>query len=285
MTKLIDAGNAYKSSHFRDNLSIQSLLQDPNSPKPPAVGPKHSSWLLDGDDDDDALESNESKDPRAAYEVPKSIPVVVESADSEEKRYIEICSATEDSPEKSTDDADDVDRNRVSVTSLTLSDKKLEQAPPLRSSTISLGDKYKFADGGLKQSGSYAKLVGNGESVSSLSDWRRVKRMASGDENSQREKSGGAEDAKGTGPSLLSYSMISFAQTADKRPDGQTTKTALPNLHRSKSNLQTSKPPNIPLVINSGLLNMLRRENEESDEGDDVNYANIDPDIVTVTDL
>lgn len=295
LTTKIFIGNAYKSSHFRDNLSIQSLLQDSESSKP-AIAPKSHSWLLD-----DVLGINESKDPRAAYEIPKSIPVVVENTDAKESRYIEIISnepnSKQDIEDKLSEKHVDAttaeeeefkeqnsDCNRVSVTSLNVLDKKIDKTPSLdkRSSTASLGDKYKSADA-LKQSGSYARLVGNGESVSSLSDWRRVKRIA----NEERLDKG--EDTKSnTGSNLLSYSMVSFPQTS-QRHDNEVSKTAFPKLHRTKSNLQTGKA-NIPLVINSGLLNMLRQapdteDEEEENTGDDVNYANIDPENVTVTDL
>lgn len=256
------------------------MLQDSDGSKP-AIHPKYS-WHLD-----DVLGINESEDPRAAYEIPKS-PVSVESTESKENRYIEICNSKQDIEAESTTDKadedapeDETDCNRVSVTSLNLLDKKLEKTLSLdkRSSTYSLGDKVKAADG-LKQSGSYARLVGNGESVSSLSDWRRVKKIATDD----REKIPGDDAKSTTSSNLISYSMVSFPQTSH---NDQTTKTALPKINRSKTSLQTGKP-NIPLVINSGLLNMLRQETEIEDEGeeaDDVNYANIDPENVTVTDL
>ncbi|XP_058790421.1 proto-oncogene tyrosine-protein kinase ROS [Phymastichus coffea] len=232
-------GNSYKSTHFRDNLSIHSLLQDSDNSKP-ALTPKYSSWHVSS--------SHESKDPRAAYEVPKSIPVVVEpgstNSDDHQPRYIEVCSV------------EDTGNRTTSVTSLNLPINKTLNSPQQdkRSSSASLGEKFRSPNSTeMKQSGSYARLVGNGESVNSLSDWRRVK--------------------------------------------NETSTASAPKLHRSKSSLQNSRA-NIPLVINSALLNMLRQESgigaEDDDDEDEknlpedgvnVNYANIRKKDIDVTDL
>ncbi|OXU31361.1 hypothetical protein TSAR_014934 [Trichomalopsis sarcophagae] len=291
-------GNAYKSNHLRDNLSIQSLLQDSDSSKL-AIQPKYS-WFLN-----DSLESNESKDPRAAYEIPKSIPVHVgTAAQQNESRYIEICSSEKDPeelPEKDNlsctessstitegDSQENPRWNRSSVASLNLADKKFDRMniSDKRSSTASLGDKFKAApDGSMKQSGSYARLVGNGESVSSLSDWRRVKKIANDERERLNAERSNAEETRSNASSSISYSMVTFPQqsTGTETTAGNN-KTTIPKLQRTKSTLQGSKA-NIPLVINSALLNMLRQAPEIEDEGDDVNYANIDSESVNVTDL
>ena len=279
-------GNAYKSNHFKDNLSIQPLFQDSDSTKP-AIQPKYS-WLLD-----DSLESEESKDPRAAYEIPKSIPVVVENSTGapNESRYIEVIGSNTATNSESNGDKEeftgrDVEdkeafsvetanadtprwNNRTSVASLNVLEKRQN-----RSSTASLCDKLKSPpDGQLRQSGSYARLVGAGESVSSLSDWRRVKEEAT----TTLTRSARASPS-------ISYSTVSFSpqQSAQQQQLGQT------KLQRSKSSLQAGRA-NIPLVINSNLLNVLSQEmGEEEVDDEEANYANIGRravDIENVTDL
>ncbi|XP_011494388.1 PREDICTED: proto-oncogene tyrosine-protein kinase ROS [Ceratosolen solmsi marchali] len=299
-------GNIYKSNHFKDNLSIRSLIQDSDNSKP-NLGPKYS-WLLDN-----ALEADEMKNPRAAYEIPKSIPVLLENTAHNESRYIEICGNEQNKEKELTimptvgcyndlnstitqsEMLDENPRwNRTSVTSLNLLEKKNDKtnATDKRSSTASLGEKFKSAEA-IKQSGSYARLVGNGESVSSLSDWRRVKKIV-GDEreklNVERNNSDEikSNDSSGTSPSIC-YSMVTFSQTvAEQRfaptNNNDANKAIFTKLQRSKSNLQNSKA-NIPLVINSALLNLLRQAPDVEDENDDVTYANINSDIVNVTDL
>lgn len=262
------------------------------------------------------MDEDESKDPRAAYEIPKSIPVVVENTAQNESRYIEICHSEpnsdkefEETPKKEDQSHDETTStitqsenpednnprwNRTSVASLNLSDKKYDRAnlSDKRSSTASLGDKFKSADG-MKQSGSYARLVGNGESVTSLSDWRRVKKIANDERERLNMERNNSEEIKSNSSSgvspTISYSMVTFPQASSVQryhlvDNSETARTALPKVQRSKSNLQTSKA-NIPLVINSGLLNMLRQAPEIEDDSDSVTYANIDSDNVNVTDL
>lgn len=171
----------------------------------------------------------------------------------QQPRYIEVCSIDDTTGSNRT--------TTTSISSLNLQpdNKNKSTSSPQqdkRSSSASLGEKSRSpTDTTMKQSGSYARLVGNGESVNSLSDWRRVK-----------------IDSSSTGG---------------------------PKLHRSKSSLQSSRA-NIPLVINSALLNMLRQESgigvsddedevmeqrDLQDDGPNVNYANIRKEDVDVTDL
>jgi uncharacterized protein YbaR (Trm112 family) len=297
-------GNIYKSNHFKDNLSIKSLIQDSDNSKPD-VGPKYS-WLLDN-----ALEADELKNPRAAYEIPKSIPILLDNKAHNESRYIEICSSEQNKERELTNipmmecyndlnstiiqsekQEENPRWNRISVTSLNLIERKNEKANVLdkRSSTASLGEKFKSADP-MKQSGSYARLVGNGESVTSLSDWRRVKKIVSDEREKLNVERNNSDETKGnnlstTSPSIC-YSMVAFPQTLGEQRcaasnNNETNKVAFTKLQRSKSNLQNSRA-NIPLVINSALLNLLRQDIEN--DNDDVTYANINSDLVNVTDL
>ncbi|XP_014219351.1 proto-oncogene tyrosine-protein kinase ROS [Copidosoma floridanum] len=264
-------GNPYnRSSHFRANLSMQPLFQDSSDDtSKPTIGPKYS-WLLDDEEDD-------SKDPRAAYEIPKSIPVAVQSATIDNNndpndtgRYIDIY--TEEGNDKGVLD-DGASDQKSDIDSRTAHEDEEEEGwmdNRKPSSMASLGDSRS-----LKQLGSYAKLVGNGESVSSLSDWRRMKKIAS----DRRERTiNDAEETRSNASTIVSYSTISFTQGSASLPRAR--------LQRSKSSLQGARA-NIPLVINSGLLNILRQETEGLDEGDsdEVSYANVDSDTDKVTDL
>lgn len=288
-------GNAYKTSkHFRDNLSIHSLLQndDTDNNEKPTIRPKYS-WLLEDTEEDD-----EFKDPRAAYEIPKSIPVAVKDGSlNDVNRYIQI--ENNDTSNQVVREEEDEDINNITKTTITpswnsrtlaglnLSDRRLDKTlmvkKPLEklSSTMSLSssDRLKTADGLKQIAGSYAKLVGNGESVSSLSDWRRVKKI-------KNEEKFNADETMSNCSSNASYSAINFSQINNIISGGNGSND-LPNrsvrLQRSKSSLQGTKA-NIPLVINSALLNMLRQESEIEVE-DDVSYANIDSDVDKVTDL
>ncbi|KAJ8678681.1 hypothetical protein QAD02_014468 [Eretmocerus hayati] len=297
-------GNLYKTGHFNDNLSIQSLLQDSGNEKP-ALGSK-LSWLLD-----DTLKSEESKDPRAEYEIPKSIPVDIENIVTNKNRYVEMCIGrklsdkvlddtldTEGASESSNVILRDVcfeensDCRRTSITSLNLPEKLFDRVNPTdkRSSTASLGDRSSFAGDAMKQSGSYAKLVGNGEPVSSLSDWRRVKKIATDERDRHSVERNNSEETRSNASSgassSLSYSLVAFSQSGSHRyastENSDITRAPLPKLQRSKSTLQNTRA-NIPLVINSGLLNMLRQASDIENDEDEIMYANVENE--TVTDL
>ena len=269
------------------------LLQDSDDSAKPAIKPKNS-WQLD-----DFAEFNDIKDPRAEYEIPKSIPIEIGKVNQSENRYIEICNGeqeVEEQKDKDTlscggststlaqgDNPEDSGWNRTSVASLNWFDKKIDKLniPDKRCSTASLGEKLKPTDS-MRQSGSYAKLLGNGESVNSLSDYRRIKKIANEERERMNTEKCNLEETRSNGSSgttpLITYSSVTFPQSNLKAENSDTVKS-LTKLQRTKSHLQTSKA-NIPLVLNSGLLNVLKQAPEVEDESDE-NYVNSDK----VTDL
>ncbi|XP_014223646.1 proto-oncogene tyrosine-protein kinase ROS [Trichogramma pretiosum] len=272
-------GNAYKYS--KGDLSRQSFQSDFDESKP-TIRPKNSLIM------DDDMDSSESRDPRAQYEVPKSIPVVIGNIAMDKSRYLELCNSEIGAAEVSTDkgsassingststllheeDAADDKRDSCSSSSASLdrTNKKIETTYLLdkRSSTASLGDHN------IKPSSSYAKLVVNRESVSSLSDYRRIKKKALDDWERLNAES---NNSIAISPSV-SYSSVTFLPTTIAGAENSENKFNGDKVQRSRSNLSKA---NIPLMINSGLLNVLNLSPELSDE--DVNYANIPSDPVT----
>lgn len=207
------------------------------------------------------------------YEVPRSIclirPNKINVTDSETS---ELSTGTNLKSDEQTS------LKRSSITSLDLLDCK-------RASIYSIGNKCKTLDN-LKTASPSSEPRFNRDSLTSLSDWRRYKKNVMigerGSETSLEAKSSSISSAasltSSTRPSssLISSHTLPSTNTHNFNDPKSTSPIAL------KTNLQNAKA-NIPLVINSALLNLLKQSPNIDDNSDQVvAYSNVNPDAIRI---
>lgn len=208
------------------------------------------------------LADNEEFSAIGSYEVPKSVRIACLTKTPEVQ-------CVENLPKVKSQDLDDKSMRfkRSSIASLDLPDYK-------RTSIYSIGKKCRTLDN-LKTACPNSRSPFSRDSLTSLSDWRRYKKSVIGERGSETSlDSSSASLAPSTRPSSSVMSQQNVQCDAQTSP-----KTALPKL--LKANLQNGKA-NIPLVINSALLNLLRQTPSIDDGGDVVTYTNISSEGVRV---
>lgn len=175
---------------------------------------------------------------------------------------------------------------RSSVSSLSLPERK-------RASLASMTEKSNVSD--CSQSGPTVKTILKRDSFTSLTDQRKNKRNIVERRGSEISLEGRSSSSLSSSISLApptrpSSSLISSQNVlplknsvigGDTMANDGNVKSTLPKIQRTHSNLQNGKA-NIPLVINSALLNLLRQTPVVEDSNNIVTYTNINTDAVRV---
>ncbi|XP_077261634.1 receptor protein-tyrosine kinase sevenless isoform X2 [Temnothorax americanus] len=290
-------GNSWKSSSSEGSRDMQPFLQNSNNA---TLGPQSDEapkYLeLLADNEDIILREN----PTNGYEIPRSIHISDQnlanisriSCMSHDRKSSLPTETTEERKEHSTEKRKQSDRKlykRSSITSLNLPDRK-------GTSISGMSEKCNTLDSS-KSVNSVAKATLKRDSFSSLNGQRKYKTSLS----ERRDSEASIEDkscsshslAPSTRPSsslinsqtvlpcLKSNVVVSNAVNGEvPSSENAVMKSTLPKIHRTHSNLQNGKA-NIPLVINSALLNLLRQTPIE-DGSNIVTYTNINADAVRV---
>ncbi|XP_036141230.1 proto-oncogene tyrosine-protein kinase ROS isoform X3 [Monomorium pharaonis] len=287
-------GNSWKSSSSEGSRDMQPFLQNSNNAtvgQQSGEAPKYLELLADNEDI--VLREN----PANGYEVPRSIHISDQnlanisrmSSASHDRKSSLPTETTEEHKERSIEERKQSDRKlykRSSIASLNLPDRKgTGSGMPEKCNTLDSS----------KSVNSIAKATLKRDSFSSLNGQRKYKTSLSerrGSEASIEDKSCSSHSLA---PSTRPSSSLINSQTAlpclksnivavnGEVPTSESavTKSTLPKVQRTHSNLQNGKA-NIPLVINSALLNLLRQTPVVEDGSNIVTYTNINTDAVRV---
>lgn len=271
---------------------MQPFLQNSNNATlGPQSGEAPKYLELLADNEDIVLREN----PANGYEVPRSIHVSdqnlanigrISCTISHDRKSSLPTETTGERKEHSTEErkSDRKLYKRSSITSLNLPDRKGTSVP-------GMSEKCNTLDSS-KSVNSVAKAILKRDSLSSLNGQRKYKTSF----NERRDSEASIEDrscsSHSLAPSTRPSSSLINSQTVlpslksnvsnGEVPAGENavTKSTLPKVQRTHSNLQNGKA-NIPLVINSALLNLLRQTPVE-DGNNIVTYTNINADAVRV---
>ncbi|KAL0113614.1 hypothetical protein PUN28_012637 [Cardiocondyla obscurior] len=292
-------GNSWKSSSSEGSRDMQPFLQNSsNAMVGPQSGETPKYLELLADNEDIVLREN----PANGYEVPRSIHIsdqnltnISRTSCANNDRKSSLPTETmEDRKECSTEERKQFDRKlykRSSIASLNLPDRK-------GTSISGMPEKCNTLDS-TKSINSITKttLLPKRESFSSLNGQRKYKTSLSERRDSEASIENRSCSSHSLAPSTRPSSSLISSQTVlpclksnstvSNGPNGEVpssenavTKSTLPKVQRTHSNLQNGKA-NIPLVINSALLNLLRQTPVE-DGSNIVTYTNINADAVRV---
>lgn len=274
---------------------MQPFLQNSNSATlAPHSGdiPKYLEVLADSED------IILRKNPTSGYEVPRSIHISDQNLTNISKfncaNQDRKCSLpseiSRDRKQRSMEERKPSDGTlydkRSSVASLNLSDRRGASA---------LSEKFNTLDS--KLANYLTKTTLKRDSFSSLNEPRKYITSLSERRDSEASLEGRSSSSLSLAPSTRPSSSLINSQTTilpskNNVPNGTgngevpsnestMTKNTLPTIQRTHSNLQNSKA-NIPLVINSALLNLLRQKPVVDDSNNIVTYTNINADAVRV---
>ncbi|XP_072751260.1 proto-oncogene tyrosine-protein kinase ROS isoform X2 [Anoplolepis gracilipes] len=276
-------GNSWKSSSSEGSRDMQPFLQSSNyamlNPQSEEV-PKYLELLADNEDI--------TENPTNGYEIPRSSHISDQNlANISRVNYtnqVRKCSLpTENTQEHSTEERKQSDgklyEKRSSIASLNLPDRK-------GASISGIPEKYNTFDSS-KSVNSIAKLTPKRDSFSSLNGKKYKPDCLSERRNSETSIEGRSSSSHSLAPSTRPSSSLINSQTVLKinvlgnvagngevpSNESAVTKCTLPKIQKTHSNLQNGKA-NIPLVINSALLNLLR-QTPVVEEGNIVTYTNI----------
>ncbi|XP_071571413.1 proto-oncogene tyrosine-protein kinase ROS isoform X4 [Temnothorax nylanderi] len=293
-------GNSWKSSSSEGSRDMQPFLQNSNNA---TLGPQSDEapkYLeLLADNEDIILREN----PTNGYEIPRSIHISDQnlanisriSCMSHDRKSSLPTETTEERKGHSTEERKQSDRKlykRSSITSLNLPDRK-------GTSISGMSEKCNTLDSS-KSVNSVAKATPKRDSFSSLNGQRKYKTSLSERRDSEASIEDKSCSSHSLAPSTRPSSSLINSQTVlpclksnvvvsnvvvavnGEVPSSENTltKSTLPKIQRTHSNLQNGKA-NIPLVINSALLNLLRQTPVE-DGSNIVTYTNINADAVRV---
>ncbi|XP_018353318.1 PREDICTED: proto-oncogene tyrosine-protein kinase ROS isoform X2 [Trachymyrmex septentrionalis] len=293
-----NSGNSWKSSSSEGSRDMQPFLQNSNNATlNPQSGEAPKYLELLADNEDIVLREN----PTNGYEVPRSIHISDQnlanisriSSTSHNRKSSLPTETTEEQKERSTEEQKQSDRKlykRSSITSLNLPDRK-------GTSVSGMLDKCNTLDSS-KSVNSIAKATLKRDSFSSLNGQRKYKTSLGERRDSEASIEGRSCSSHSLAPSTRPSSSLINSQTVlsslknnaivsnavnGEVPSGESvvTKSMLPKVQRTHSNLQNGKA-NIPLVINSTLLNLLRQTPVVEDGSNIVTYTNINVDAVRV---
>ncbi|XP_029040729.2 proto-oncogene tyrosine-protein kinase ROS isoform X2 [Osmia bicornis bicornis] len=284
-------GNSWKSSSSEGSRDMQPFLQNSHNAALTTQSSDTPKYLeLLADNEDIILRENSTN----GYEVPRSIHISHPNltnttkpstngdlkknlhSDQEQKGTL---SGTKEQLGKKCD-------KRSSVSSLSLPERK-------RASLASMTEKSNPSD--CSQSGPTVKTILKRDSFTSLTDQRKNKRNIVERRGSEISLEGRSSSSLSSSISLApptrpSSSLISSQNVlplknsvigGDTMANDGNVKSTLPKIQRTHSNLQNGKA-NIPLVINSALLNLLRQTPVVEDSNNIVTYTNINTDAVRV---
>ncbi|XP_076244805.1 receptor protein-tyrosine kinase sevenless isoform X2 [Calliopsis andreniformis] len=288
-------GNSWKSSSSEGSRDMQPFLQNSHNAGLTSHSGEIPKYLeLLADNEDIILRENST----SGYEVPRSIHIsdqnlsnlnkgstnldlkdTLQSNTLQEQK--DLCSDNREQLEKIGDKRSSIsslnlpDRRRASTTSMTEKCNTLDSAKltvptikaMLKRDSFTLTDQRKNKRNIVERRGSEVSLEGrSSSSLSSNISLAPPTRPSSSLISSQNVLP-------------LKSSVIGSAEETTLN-DSSVTKNTLPKIQRTHSNLQNGKA-NIPLVINSTLLNLLRQTPVE-DSNNIVTYTNINADAVRV---
>ncbi|XP_076645581.1 receptor protein-tyrosine kinase sevenless isoform X2 [Halictus rubicundus] len=286
-------GNSWKSSSSEGSRDMQPFLQNSHNGTQSGEIPKYLELLADNEDI--ILRENST----SGYEVPRSIHISdqnlgnVNKANTNTDLKDNIHSDTlQEQKESLTEDKEQSAKRcdkRSSVSSLNLPERK-------RASITSMTEKCNTLDSS-KLTNPTIKAILKRDSFTSLIDHRRNTRSTTERRGSEISLEGRSSSSLSSNVSLApptrpSSSLISSQNVLPLKNsvmggngesalnDSSITKNTLPKVQRTHSNLQNGKA-NIPLVINSALLNLLRQTPVE-DSNNIVTYTNVNTDAVRV---
>ncbi|XP_078041242.1 receptor protein-tyrosine kinase sevenless isoform X3 [Augochlora pura] len=286
-------GNSWKSSSSEGSRDMQPFLQNSHNGTQSSEIPKYLELLADNEDI--ILRENST----SGYEVPRSIHISDQNLGNVNKTNTNTdlkdnlhSDTLQEQKECMTDDKDQSVKKcdkRSSVSSLNLPERK-------RASITSVTEKCNTLDSS-KLTNPTIKAILKRDSFTSLTDHRRSTRSTTERRSSEISLEGRSSSSLSSNISLApptrpSSSLISSQNVLPLKNtvmggtgesafnDNNVTKNTLPKIQRTHSNLQNAKA-NIPLVINSALLNLLRQTPVE-DSNNIVTYTNINTDAVRV---
>lgn len=274
---------------------MQPFLQNSNNATlSPQSGEAPKYLELLADNEDIVLREN----PTNGYEIPRSIHISDQnltnisrvSCASHDRKSSLPTETTEECKERSTEEWKQSDRKlykRSSIASLNLPDRK-------GTSIAGMPEKCNTLDSS-KSVNSIAKATLKRDSFSSLNGQRKYKTSLSERRDSEASIENKSCSSHSLAPSTRPSSSLINSQTVlpclksnivavnGEMPSSESvvTKSTLPKVQRTHSNLQNGKA-NIPLVINSALLNLLRQTPVVEDGSNIVTYTNINADAVRV---
>lgn len=256
--------------------------------------PKYLELLADNED-------ISKENPTSGYEVPRSSHISdqnlaninrINCTNQDRKCSLPI-ETTQECKEHSTGEQKQSDeklyQKRSSITSLNLPD-------PKDASFMGIPEKYNTLDSS-KLVNSIAKATLKRDSFSSLNG-RKYRIDLSERRDSETSIEGRSSSSHSLAPSTRPSSSLINSQTvlpclkinvlanvagSEEVPSNESavTKNTLPKIQKTHSNLQNGKA-NIPLVINSALLNLLRQTPVVEEGNNIVTYTNINVDAVRV---
>nr|XP_034172666.1 proto-oncogene tyrosine-protein kinase ROS isoform X4 [Osmia lignaria] len=286
-----NSGSSWKSSSSEGSRDMQPFLQNSHNAALTSQSSDTPKYLeLLADNEDIILRENSTN----GYEVPRSIHIshpnltntTKPSTNGDLKKNLHS-----DQEQKGTlsDTKEQLGKKcdkRSSVSSLSLPERK-------RASLASMTEKSNGSD--CSQSGPTVKTILKRDSFTSLTDQRKNKRNIVERRGSEISLEGRSSSSLSSSISLApptrpSSSLISSQNVlplknsvigGDTMANDGNVKSTLPKIQRTHSNLQNGKA-NIPLVINSALLNLLRQTPVVEDSNNIVTYTNINTDAVRV---
>lgn len=289
--QLIDfSGNSWKSSSSEGSRDMQPFLQNSHS----AISqsnevPKYLEILADNEDI--ILRQNSTN----GYEVPRSIHISDQNLTNTNKAStnVDVKSNLHSDEQKDVlaDAKEQSERKcdkRSSISSLNLPKRK-------RASITSMIEKCNTLDSS-KLTNPTIKAILKTDSFTTLIDQRKNKRNVTERRGSELSLEGRSSSSLSSNISLApptrpSSSLISSQNVlplknsviggTSESIDNNVMKNALPKIQRTHANLQNGTA-NIPLVINSALLNLLRQTPVVEDSNNIVTYTNINTDAVRV---
>ncbi|XP_076297885.1 receptor protein-tyrosine kinase sevenless isoform X2 [Lasioglossum baleicum] len=288
-----NSGNSWKSSSSEGSRDMQPFLQNSHNGTQSGEIPKYLELLADNEDI--ILRENST----SGYEVPRSIHISDQNLGNVNKANTNTdlkdsihSDSLQEQKESLTEDKEHSAKRcdkRSSVSSLNLPERK-------RASITSMTEKCNTLDSS-KLTNPTIKAILKRDSFTSLTDHRRNTRSTTERRGSEISLEGRSSSSLSSNISLApptrpSSSLISSQNVLPLKNsvmggngestlnDSSITKNTLPKIQRTHSNLQNGKA-NIPLVINSALLNLLRQTPVE-DSNNIVTYTNINTDAVRV---
>ncbi|KOC66937.1 Proto-oncogene tyrosine-protein kinase ROS [Habropoda laboriosa] len=292
-----NSGNSWKSSSSEGSRDMQPFLQNSHNATLTLQSGEVPKYLELLADNEDIIPRENSTN---GYEVPRSIHISDQNlantnkvgTNSDAKRDNLHPESTlqeqKDNPGDTKEQSEKKCDKRSSISSLNLPERK-------RASITSMTDKCNTLDSS-KLTNPTIKAILKRDSFTSLTDQRKNKRNATERRGSEISLEGRSTSSLSSNISLApptrpSSSLISSQNVLPLKNsviggdstlnDGNVTKNTLPKIQRTHSNLQNGKA-NIPLVINSALLNLLRQTPVVEDSNNIVTYTNINTDAVRV---
>ncbi|XP_043520805.1 proto-oncogene tyrosine-protein kinase ROS isoform X2 [Frieseomelitta varia] len=283
------SGNSWKSSSSEGSRDMQPFLQNShNAISQSNEVPKYLEILADNEDI--ILRQNSTN----GYEVPRSIHISDQNLTNTNKASTNIDVKNNLHSDEQKDvlaDAKEQERKcdkRSSISSLNLPKRK-------RASITSMIEKCNTLDSS-KLTNPTIKAILKTDSFTSLIDQRKNKRNVTERRGSELSLEGRSSSSLSSNISLApptrpSSSLISSQNVlplknsviggTSESIDNNVMKNALPKIQRTHTSLQNGTA-NIPLVINSALLNLLRQTPVVEDSNNIVTYTNINTDAVRV---